>query len=145
MGFFVWLGFFSGFLGFFGFWFWVWFCCVFPSLRLLRHLCQNTFTTASGFYQSRSKLCIFSVKTMHHKQLSLFTPFSFTHKVFLSSVLPFSSRSPPWLVPSFICYWKSRTGSSTLNLFHLTLSMHWHKMGPTWGLDQTLLNSNRSS
>lgn len=59
---------------------------------------------------------------MHHKQLPFFAAFSFTCKAFPSTVLPFSSCFPPWLVSSFMCYWKSGTGSCTSNLSISVLS-----------------------
>lgn len=59
---------------------------------------------------------------MHRKQLSFFAAFSFTRKAFPSTVLPFSSCFPLWLVPSFMCYWMSGTGSCTSNLSISALS-----------------------
>lgn len=70
-------------------------CSLFLPSQAFIGISAKTLHGSFEYFSRAESNSIFSLKMIYHKQLSFFTAFSFTHKAFPSTVLPFSSCFSP--------------------------------------------------
>jgi len=121
------------------------------SPTLPRHLCQNTSQQLWVFQQTRIRLSVFSVKLMHHKQLSFLPALSFIHKAFPSAIPPFAPCLFQTSIACAFSHTQLKVWNGQLHLkpfsccfkpIYLTVGVYERKMGLT-GAWIKLFNSNR--
>lgn len=117
------------------------------SPTLPRHLCQNTSQQLWVFQQTRIRLSVFSVKLMHHKQLSFLPALSFIHKAFPSAIPPFAPCLFQTSIACAFSHTQLKVWNGQLHLkpfsccfkpIYLAVGVYERKMGLTRGLDQTV-------
>lgn len=107
----------------------------------------KTLHSSFGSFSRPESDSVFSVKMMHHKQLSFFAAFSFIHEAFPSSVPPFVPCLFQTSTARVFSHMQLKVWNRQLYLrpfsccfkpISLAVGVYEHKMELAWGLDQTV-------